>query len=94
MFAGTYPPYDLAVEADILIKNKEGDVFQGLVWNDVSTVWPDFTNPKAHDYWIQLLNDFHKLVPFDGLWIVSFTIIKKQKGNVEATMHKLWKHPK
>lgn len=36
-------------------------------------MFPDFTNPKAYDYWTQMTKAFHDQVQFDGMWIVSFT---------------------
>lgn len=35
------------------------------------TAFPDFTNPKTHEWWHDMLKDFHDQVPFDGMWIVS-----------------------
>lgn len=32
--------------------------------------YPDFTHPKAEEFWTRQLAQFHKIVPFDGLWIV------------------------
>lgn len=41
----------------------------GKVWNPKSTVWPDFTNEKAVDYWIQEFKTFYSKIKFDGAWI-------------------------
>lgn len=41
------------------------------VWNRKSTVWPDFSHPRALYYWARQLVRFHGLVPYDGAWIVS-----------------------
>lgn len=35
------------------------------------TVFPDFTNPETHEWWHDMVKDFHDQVPFDGMWIVS-----------------------
>lgn len=35
------------------------------------TVFPDFTNPAAFDWWTNMAAAFHNIVPFDGMWIVS-----------------------
>ncbi|XP_072385284.1 lysosomal alpha-glucosidase-like isoform X1 [Diabrotica undecimpunctata] len=66
---GTYPPYDVGIEMDIFIKNSSGEPFVGKVWNRVSTVWPDFTNPNVVDYWTLMLKNLHKEIQFDGAWI-------------------------
>lgn len=68
---GTYPPYDEGLVDDIFVKDAtSGQPFIGKVWNLVSTVWPDFTNPKIKDYYIRMLQKTHKMFPFDGIWIV------------------------
>ncbi|XP_057662919.1 lysosomal alpha-glucosidase-like [Diorhabda carinulata] len=66
---GSYPPYDVGMEMDIFVKNSTGLPFIGKVWNRVSTVWPDFTNPNAVDYWTLMLKNMHKTIQFDGAWI-------------------------
>ena len=38
------------------------------------TVFPDFFHPNSQDYWTKQVAAFHRMIPFDGLWIVS-TII-------------------
>jgi len=55
------------------------------VWNlDGGTVFPDFTNPKSIDYWINQISNYHNILPFDGLWIVStiFYILNKYYWSV------------
>ncbi|KAM7285776.1 lysosomal alpha-glucosidase-like [Ixodes scapularis] len=66
---GTYPPYDQGMEMDIFVKNMSGGVVYAKVWNDKSSVFPDFTHPKAEEYWAQQFKNFHNVVPFDGAWI-------------------------
>ena len=34
-----------------------------------ATYYPDFLNPGVQAYWERELQDFHRLLPFDGLWI-------------------------
>ncbi|XP_071442397.1 lysosomal alpha-glucosidase-like isoform X2 [Hetaerina americana] len=67
--AGTYPPYDEGLAAGVFIKNSSGLPFVGKVWNKVSTVWPDFTNPTSVPYWSTQMERLHKQFPFDGAWI-------------------------
>lgn len=63
-----YPPYDVGTKMDIWIKDSKGVPLVGKVWpGDV--VFPDFTNPKAYDYWTQMTKAFHDQVQFDGMWI-------------------------
>lgn len=35
------------------------------------TAFPDFTNPRTHEWWYDMVKDFHEQVPFDGMWLVS-----------------------
>ncbi|RWS18913.1 Lysosomal alpha-glucosidase-like protein, partial [Leptotrombidium deliense] len=68
--SGTYPPYDEGMKMDIFIKNSTGQVLIGRVWNKSGkTVFPDFTNPNATEYWFRQLKRFHSQVAFDGAWL-------------------------
>ncbi len=31
--------------------------------------YPDYSHPAAQDWWFKHLSDWHKQLPFDGLWI-------------------------
>lgn len=67
---GTYRPYDIGVQQDIFVKDATSNKpFVGKVWNPVSTVWPDFTHPNAKDYYLDMMQDLHENIPFDGAWI-------------------------
>lgn len=67
---GTYPPFDIGLEKGVFIKDSSGKKpLYGKVWNYKSTVFPDFTHPQAVPYWLQMIDDFHKKVNFDGAWI-------------------------
>ncbi|XP_047112686.1 lysosomal alpha-glucosidase-like [Schistocerca piceifrons] len=66
---GTYAPYDMGLQMGIFVKNSSGKPFVGKVWNRVSTVWPDFTNPMTTTYWLKQLQNMHDLFPYDGAWI-------------------------
>ncbi len=37
-----------------------------------ATAFPDFTNPNATQWWTTMAGAYHDIVPFDGMWIVSF----------------------
>lgn len=56
---------------DVLVKDRDGNVFVGKTWNPVSTAYPDFTHPRALEYWQGLFETLHQKMPFDGMWIVS-----------------------
>ncbi|KAK6169329.1 hypothetical protein SNE40_020405 [Patella caerulea] len=65
---GKYYSYDLGVKLDVFIKNVSSLPLVGAVWPG-PVVFPDFTHPKSQDYWTAIAADFHKSVPFDGMWI-------------------------
>ncbi|KAL1434762.1 hypothetical protein MTO96_001660 [Rhipicephalus appendiculatus] len=66
---GSYPPYEDGVAMDIFVKNITGGIVFGKVWNDKSSVFPDFSHPNATTYWTKQFARFHDEVPFDGAWI-------------------------
>ncbi|XP_046491044.1 lysosomal alpha-glucosidase-like isoform X1 [Neodiprion pinetum] len=67
---GEYLPYDEGLRERIFVKDSAtGQPFVGKVWNLVSTVWPDFTNPMTSDYYLRMLQNTHKMFAFDGIWI-------------------------
>lgn len=63
-----YEPYDAGHDAGVFLANENGDEYEGYVWCG-KTVWPDWTHPRVDEWWSQCIADFHKLVPFDGLWL-------------------------
>ncbi|KAM3846334.1 lysosomal alpha-glucosidase isoform 3-T3 [Vipera latastei] len=50
-----------------VVKNMTAALFP-LVWPG-PTAFPDFTNPETHQWWYDMVKDFHDKVPFDGMWI-------------------------
>ncbi|NWZ57045.1 LYAG glucosidase, partial [Haliaeetus albicilla] len=65
---GTYKPYDEGLKQGVFIRNATGQPLIGKVWPG-PTAFPDFTNPKTHEWWHDMVKDFHDQVPFDGMWI-------------------------
>lgn len=68
---GSYPPFDDGLSMDVLTKDKDGNVFIGQTWNPVSTAYPDFTHPRAVEYWQKQFEELYQKIKFDGMWIVS-----------------------
>lgn len=70
-FAGTfnYTAYRRAKELNILIKEKTGKApLIGKVWPGW-TAFPDYLHPNATEFWVGEVEKFHKVLPFDGMWI-------------------------
>ncbi|GAB6023975.1 hypothetical protein CHUAL_008703 [Chamberlinius hualienensis] len=65
---GEYPTYDEGNKLDIFVKDEMGNNFVGQVWPG-DTVWPDFTNRNASNFWAMQFELFYKKVPIDGAWI-------------------------
>ena len=66
---GSYPPYDEGIEMDIFIRNEDGSHFIGKVWNPETSIFPDFTHPRASQYWTRQMKRLHDMLPYDGMWI-------------------------
>lgn len=64
-----YSAYEEAVKHDLFIKNENGSLFKGKVWNPGQTAFIDFTHPKAYEYWSTQMKEFYKSIPYDGIWI-------------------------
>ncbi|XP_030817873.1 lysosomal alpha-glucosidase [Camarhynchus parvulus] len=65
---GTYKPFDEGLRRGVFIRNATGQPLIGKVWPG-PTAFPDFTNPETHEWWHDMVKDFHEQVPFDGMWL-------------------------
>lgn len=54
------------------------------------TAFPDFTNPETHEWWHDMVKDFHDQVPFDGMWIVSGPGRAAGCGSGAPALHLCW----
>jgi alpha-glucosidase len=52
-----YAPYDSGMKSDVFVKNPDGSVYVGVVWPGES-VFPDFTLPRAREWWGGLYKNF------------------------------------
>lgn len=69
---GSYLPYDEGIKQNVFIRDGvSNEPFIGKVWNRVSTVWPDFTNPNTTKYYTDMMSNMHDIFAYDGAWIVS-----------------------
>ena len=47
-------------------------VMYGRVWPSGPAAFPDFLKNATNDWWIDQLKEFHSILNFDAIWIVSF----------------------
>ncbi|GBE82887.1 Probable alpha/beta-glucosidase [Sparassis crispa] len=66
-----YDAYDRGTEANVWLKAANGSEFLGVVWPGV-TVFPDWFNPAAQDFWSYEFSTFYNAttgLDIDGAWI-------------------------
>nr|XP_060620307.1 lysosomal alpha-glucosidase [Anolis sagrei ordinatus] len=80
---GTYKPFDEGLKRGVFILNATGQPLIGKVWPG-PTAFPDFTNPETHQWWHDMVKDFHDRVPFDGMWIDMNEPSNFVEGSVEG----------
>jgi len=54
---------DIFIKSNYTKKNLIGKVWPG------KTVFPDFFHPDIETFWNQGLNDYYKILPYDGIWL-------------------------
>lgn len=70
-YTGSYDftAYSRLLELNAFVKTKKGkDPLIGKVWPGW-VAYPDFFHPNATEYWTAEVRKFHKVIPFDGMWI-------------------------
>ncbi|KAK9315905.1 glycosyl hydrolases family 31-domain-containing protein [Lipomyces starkeyi] len=63
-----YPVFDDGVAAEAFLKNPDGSLYIGAVWPGY-TVYPDWLASGTQNWWTKAMVDWHKKVPFDGIWL-------------------------
>ncbi|XP_024517858.1 alpha-xylosidase 1-like [Selaginella moellendorffii] len=63
-----YSSYERAKALEIFVKDLHGEPYLAQVWPG-PVHFPDFLHPKTASYWTSEISNFHKILPFDGLWI-------------------------
>ena len=61
-----YSIYQSGTKSDVWVKNTDGEEYHGKVWPG-DCVFPDFTDPKARNWWSELYKDFLS-TGIDGVW--------------------------
>jgi len=69
--AGTYPPFEEGNALDVWIKKADGTPVDGRMWPEDPCYYPDYTLNRTREWWIKQIREFHDVLEFDALWIVS-----------------------
>lgn len=64
----TYFAYEKGTELDVWVKDSHGKTFVGEVWPG-KTVFPDWTHPKAAEWWKACFDKYREYAPYDGIWV-------------------------
>lgn len=48
----------------------DGTPVTGKVWPEDNVYFPDYSKNSTRDWWIIMIDEFHDLLEYDGLWIV------------------------
>ncbi|NXS86262.1 LYAG glucosidase, partial [Erpornis zantholeuca] len=89
---GTYKPYDEGLKRGVFIRNATGQPLIGKVWPG-PTAFPDFTNPETHEWWHDMVKDFHQQVPFDGMWLDMNEPANFVEGSQDGCPNNNLEHP-
>lgn len=68
MAYNNYSTFQRGLAEDIFLKDDQNENYLGQVWPG-PVYFPDFLNPKGKAWWGNEIAEFHRKVPFDGLWI-------------------------
>ncbi|KAI1420083.1 glycoside hydrolase family 31 protein [Xylaria sp. FL1777] len=68
-----YPPFERGLEQGVFISNPDGSLYIGQVWPGFCA-WADwigalFGGIATNQWWISEVTEYHKQIPFDGIWI-------------------------
>jgi len=66
--AGSYAPYDTALDMNVFMRDAEGGVFRGNVWPG-PVGFPDWSSANASAWWTACIAQWRKTIPVDGMWI-------------------------
>ena len=63
-----YDTFSRGATQRVFIQNPDESFYYGDNWPGFS-VWPDFLNPAAQDFWTNELIAWYRDIPYDGIWI-------------------------
>ncbi|KAI9682323.1 MAG: hypothetical protein M1817_000377 [Caeruleum heppii] len=64
----SYGTYTRGNDQGVFLQNPDGSQYLGIVWPGI-TVFPDWSAEAATPWWINELQTWYDLVPYDGMWI-------------------------
>ncbi|GAP84450.2 putative glycoside hydrolase family 31 protein [Rosellinia necatrix] len=85
-----YPPFDRGLEQNAFVSNPDGSLYIGQVWPGFCA-WADwigalFGRNGANQWWISEVTEFHKKIPFDGIWIDMSEVASFCSGSCGSDM--------
>jgi len=54
----------------VWVMKADGTPVTGKVWPEDNVYFPDYSKNSTRDWWIIMIDEFHDLLEYDGLWIV------------------------
>lgn len=63
-----YNTYHSGVHNNVFMKNGDDSIFVGEVWPG-PCAFPDFLSFNISHWWVNQLDEFHRIVPYDGIWL-------------------------
>ncbi|XP_022241213.1 maltase-glucoamylase, intestinal-like [Limulus polyphemus] len=82
--SGTNPAYDVGIERGVFINSSWGhQPLEGKNWRG-KVVFPDFGNSITQRWWVKNIENLHKEIKFDGLWITDNTPTNNVDGSVNG----------
>ncbi|XP_035693840.1 sucrase-isomaltase, intestinal-like [Branchiostoma floridae] len=88
-----YQPYEEGLRDGVFVKAADGETnLIGEVWPG-TTLFPDYTNPSTTEWWNKHCQQFHNVIPFDGLWIDMNEPKSFMNGSNNGCESNRWNYP-
>ncbi|XP_078695135.1 sucrase-isomaltase, intestinal-like [Branchiostoma floridae x Branchiostoma belcheri] len=88
-----YLPYQDGLRDGVFVKAADGETnLIGEVWPG-TTLFPDYTKPSTTDWWSEHCQQFHNVIPYDGLWIDMNEPKSFMNGSNNGCENNRWNYP-
>ncbi|KAI8515158.1 hypothetical protein Bbelb_077490 [Branchiostoma belcheri] len=88
-----YLPYQDGLRDGVFVKAADGETnLIGEVWPG-TTLFPDYTNPSTTEWWSEHCQQFHNVIPYDGLWIDMNEPKSFMNGSNNGCESSRWNYP-